>query len=619
MEMMPSINVVLTPESILRRQLNAEVINEVTPYTSGAKLKPATSKGERVSIRVNCSKIERVSGPNYGQRVRLPQTVENGELEYIGAQTSDQTGRTKPDNDNRKYAYLFSPFYGTPILNYRTNRYTTGGVLEPVLYEALGVLKEIEPEIEILRNISLPVKNRTYGYKPDIAIVWRKKNVFLDIEIDEPYDIVSRKPIHYLGCRDKIRNAYFMDNGWFVCRFAEEQVAKNCDGVVNVIGNVVWAISDDDRFCNIDKNAEEIDDIVRWNYSEAEKLALENYREKYLGIENIIIPKDVTAMSLSDLESDDKTDSEIPADDIFSDRYETIRNDILRECGGHKYILLTIKSKCYDYVAYADQIKFGREDGAFGISLYDVVEKKDIFLCYQEIDNYKGMDDLIKQCVTDENANKDEIMRDAILNSNPVTIKYDTGGRGDVRERTVLYLTLWYEFLNDADNRSKYSILELLTEANRLKYLSLAKDGGHGFVSGYCTLRHDIRTFACDSRMESISVLNCRKNPCEIEVSDIWNVLENGYAYMAIHMYNELSSCQKQDLYHLGNYANALVMQNRIGEAIDVYSSVDPCRHMRNGVLWKNVCFEDIDYFISKEMYKENFEKVRLLLKNLGW
>jgi uncharacterized Fe-S cluster protein YjdI len=88
---------------------------------------------------------------------------------------------------------------------------------------------------------------------------------------------------------------------------------------------------------------------------------------------------------------------------------------------------------------------------------------------------------------------------------------------------------------------------------------------------------------------------------------------------MAIHMYNELSSCQKQDLYHLGNYANALVMQNRIGEAIDVYSSVDPCRHMRNGVLWKNVCFEDIDYFISKEMYKENFEKVRLLLKNLGW
>lgn len=65
----------------------------------------------------------------------------------------------------------------------------------------------------MLDNVKLPILNRNYSYRPDFCLYWAKKQLYIDIEIDEPYDIVSRKPIHYQGNGDNLRDRYFIRNG----------------------------------------------------------------------------------------------------------------------------------------------------------------------------------------------------------------------------------------------------------------------------------------------------------------------------------------------------------------------------------------------------------------------
>lgn len=148
-------------------------------------------------------------------------------------------GFDKMDSLSREnYPFVLIPLTGTPILACTPFDGTVNGVSEPKLYHELRRLRKIEPEIRILKNVSLPIKNRNYGYKPDIAIVWKSKGICIDVEIDEPYDILSRKPIHYTDkeCSDYLRNAYLLENGWYVVRIAEEQVVKHIEEMYAFVG-----------------------------------------------------------------------------------------------------------------------------------------------------------------------------------------------------------------------------------------------------------------------------------------------------------------------------------------------------------------------------------------------
>ena len=79
--------------------------------------------------------------------------------------------------EEKNYPTLLIPRPGIKILIYNHCGQITGGITEPILYYGLEEkIKAIEPEIDILRNVALPIKNRNYGYKPDIAFVWQKYN-----------------------------------------------------------------------------------------------------------------------------------------------------------------------------------------------------------------------------------------------------------------------------------------------------------------------------------------------------------------------------------------------------------------------------------------------------------
>lgn len=70
--------------------------------------------------------------------------------------------------------------------------------------------------------------NLSYVFTPDVIIHVPTLNLWIDVEVDEPWfldELGQKQPIHYLG-KDSYRNRQFLAANWVVFRFAEEQVAK---------------------------------------------------------------------------------------------------------------------------------------------------------------------------------------------------------------------------------------------------------------------------------------------------------------------------------------------------------------------------------------------------------
>jgi hypothetical protein len=133
--------------------------------------------------------------------------------------------------------------------------------------------------LSIFRHSKLTVGD-TYYY-PDFIAVVDSHGFYIDIEIDEPYESVSKMPIHYIDeyedSVDSRRNEYFKECGWFVIRFAEEQIVKAPDECINFIRKFVNKIV---SFSIEEPNMEF--ESYKWTAVEAETLALKDYRLGYL-------------------------------------------------------------------------------------------------------------------------------------------------------------------------------------------------------------------------------------------------------------------------------------------------------------------------------------------------
>jgi len=113
---------------------------------------------------------------------------------------------------------------------------------QPIRNDDNNVLKG-KTEIYFLENYLLPeFKNKIQintsvgginSYCPDF--VYNDGELYIDIEIDEPYDYVNKKPIHYVGSNDESRNCFFSENNWFVLRFAEKQIQDSPNDCIDFI------------------------------------------------------------------------------------------------------------------------------------------------------------------------------------------------------------------------------------------------------------------------------------------------------------------------------------------------------------------------------------------------
>jgi hypothetical protein len=121
------------------------------------------------------------------------------------------------------------------------------------------------------------------AYVCDLAYVNQVEKVFIDIEIDEPYIAGKDKPIHY-GDIDDERNLFFTTHGWFVVRFAEEQIVRYPNKCIAFLESFIRYISDyrtKETFTPIDGLLQ----IKSWSYEQAVLYVKSRYREKYLNVD----------------------------------------------------------------------------------------------------------------------------------------------------------------------------------------------------------------------------------------------------------------------------------------------------------------------------------------------
>ena len=155
-------------------------------------------------------------------------------------------------------------------------------VLLPSYYEVSredkGVLEDfffdyLVRQFPDFANNSVAIKAEGYNLTPDLAIINVDKNIFIAIEIDEPYSVGSGGtliPIHTIGSDIK-RDDCFVKSGWTVIRFAEEQVARYPQLCVDAIYN----------FINVGR-LPDFNKVKCWTTVEAQTMIADSYRNTYL-------------------------------------------------------------------------------------------------------------------------------------------------------------------------------------------------------------------------------------------------------------------------------------------------------------------------------------------------
>ena len=134
------------------------------------------------------------------------------------------------------------------------------------------------------------VKESMEPYEPDFTLTNEKRglNLFLDIEIDEPYeglnDIANRKATHFQGSNTK-RDQAFQKRGWIVARFAEIQVHQQPLSCCLFIADLVKSINPEFKVPRDLLEVSKVSPIQQWSKEQATQWSKEKYRERYLTIE----------------------------------------------------------------------------------------------------------------------------------------------------------------------------------------------------------------------------------------------------------------------------------------------------------------------------------------------
>lgn len=169
----------------------------------------------------------------------------------------------------------------------------------------LEVLKDIinnyySSILEVQENIAFQFKNernKLISYQPDISLFIKKLKTHVVIEIDEMYELENGEPIHFedrLGEHiDSARNEKFIYE--FKCllfRFTETQVVKDPTSCVVFI---LKTLMKDFPFLGVQEGWYYIGSAcfdgdstpkkeAFWSYDKAKKMAIDNYRQKLLGL-----------------------------------------------------------------------------------------------------------------------------------------------------------------------------------------------------------------------------------------------------------------------------------------------------------------------------------------------
>ena len=207
------------------------------------------------------------------------------------------------------YPYVKMPNEYSLIKFPRNGRSDKRGFTEDAFL--LNLKDSFNSSFQVFNDKHIPTTS-SRPYEPDFVLSTEVngKNIFIDIEVDEPYDGYAKMPTHCIG-ENTIRDNFFTIRGWIVIRFAEIQIHNEPEKCCAFIARVIKSI---DSSFNHNLLDEAIPNLInQWDNIQANKWAKEKYREKYLGIDSFGQREmNETVFNISPSEVDNAVEATIP-------------------------------------------------------------------------------------------------------------------------------------------------------------------------------------------------------------------------------------------------------------------------------------------------------------------
>lgn len=271
------INQVLAP---IKTAVLEDTLSTITKQPK--KYEPLTDTDTENLVREKIERINRPFKPKCPEVVFVPEIRQKKTIlsEPCPNQTDDLRINFTPNNLFRqeepyRYPVVKMPNKNSALKLPRKGRSNQRGYKDKDFCNLIkSEFRDLVTESEV--HLTIPFYNKPY--EPDIVLIDENLNLYIDIEIDEPYDGYYRFPTHVQG-KDNARDSFFTECGWIVIRFTERQVHLQAKACLNYIRNVLNSINNGTVSPTYPIMEPQWDDqqAIRW-----EK---EFYREKYLGIE----------------------------------------------------------------------------------------------------------------------------------------------------------------------------------------------------------------------------------------------------------------------------------------------------------------------------------------------
>jgi len=223
--------------------------------------------------------------------------------------------------DDWKYAVAKFPENGCVIKPPAVAKFEFRGYKEKSFENEMYA--HLPSELIISGEYALPTGENSRPFEPDIVIIHKTPNInlFIDVEIDEPYGGITRSPTHQIQGLDDSRDLYFTHRGWIVVRFAEVQIVKQPIQCISYLAKLIHKIDPSLNFNKQLLQKSDPDSVDRWTSVQAEQWAKENKREEYLQINGFNRRRDKRKISTSikNRKFDDEIEKQVKFKPRFTD------------------------------------------------------------------------------------------------------------------------------------------------------------------------------------------------------------------------------------------------------------------------------------------------------------
>ena len=135
----------------------------------------------------------------------------------------------------------------------------------------------------VMQGLEFKIPRSKKCYSADFIIVHHSSGIGIDVEVDEPYAGISKKPTHcWDDDSDYRRNQLFNEWGWIVVRFTEKQVVQAPLSCCKFIAQVIWEVTGERSYLELLESQPDLLPVKPWTTKEARRMAKQRYRQSYL-------------------------------------------------------------------------------------------------------------------------------------------------------------------------------------------------------------------------------------------------------------------------------------------------------------------------------------------------